>query len=75
MISKHQNTVAIAFALPLTIFCLLMPAAIAVTPDASSEKLDSVLDKLEKRLIDREADPLTQSEENEAKNQIIDKQS
>jgi len=75
MVSKHQNTVVIAFSLTLTIFCPLMTAAIAVTPDKSSEKLDSVLDKLEKQLIDREADPLTQSEDNAAKNQKFDKKS
>lgn len=75
MVGKHQNTVAITFGLTLTIFCLLIPVAIAVTPDKSSEKLDSVLEKLEKRLIDREADPLTQSEENDTKNQKPDKQS
>ena len=75
MVSKHQNTVVIVFSLTLAIFCPLMTVALAVTPDKSSEKLDSVLDKLEQRLIDREADPLTQSEENAAKKPKSDKQS
>ena len=75
MVRKHQNTVAIAFALTLINFWPFMPAAIAITPDTSSEKLDSVLEKLEKRLIDRESEPLTQTEENDTKNQKLDKQS